>query len=146
MKYSLLLLFIVALLFGCQTNGAHEMETWKEEVRITEKKFSDMAVEKGIVPAFLEFAADDAVINRNDSLIIGIDNIRARFEAMPATSGQLTWTPDFIDVAKSGDLAYTYGKYYFTTVDSVGNEITRTGVFHTVWKRQTDSSWKYVWD
>ena len=25
-------------------------------------------------------------------------------------------------------------------------EVEYKGIFHTVWKRQSDNSWKYVWD
>ena len=139
-------IIIGIILTACSNRESSRLETWKEEVRLTELNFSEMAVKEGIAPAFLHFAAEDAVLNRNDSLIIGIDNIRARFNELPAVQGQLTWAPDFIDVAQSGDLAYTYGKYQYAAVDSTGNEIISNGVFHTVWKRQTDGSWKYVWD
>jgi ketosteroid isomerase-like protein len=30
--------------------------------------------------------------------------------------------------------------------DSVGNKKDFKGIFHTVWKKQKDGSWKYVWD
>jgi ketosteroid isomerase-like protein len=52
----------------------------------------------------------------------------------------------FVDVAASGDLAYTYGQYTISSKDENGKEITKSGVFHTVWKQQSDGSWKYVWD
>jgi ketosteroid isomerase-like protein len=56
----------------------------------------------------------------------------------------LTWSPDFIDVSASGDMAYTYGKYNYTTTDSLGNVSEIEGIFHTVWKRQADGNWKFV--
>ena len=59
---------------------------------------------------------------------------------------ELEWLPDFIDVAKSGDLAYTYGKYTFSSKDTTGAIVKSDGVFHTVWKRQSDGTWKFVWD
>ncbi len=30
--------------------------------------------------------------------------------------------------------------------DSIGNDIDNKGVFHTVWKRQADGEWRFVWD
>ena len=122
------------------------MEAWKEEVRQTEAAFASMALEKGIATAFLYYAADDAVLNRNDSLIIGIENIQKRFDTTPAPAGELSWSPDFIEVSESGDLAYTYGQYEYKLLDSAGTEVIHTGIFHTVWQRQADGSWKYVWD
>ena len=146
MKFSFLNLLAVTILISCSTKDSADLETWKEEIRMTEKRFSEMSVEKGIMPAFLEFAAENAVINRNDTLFIGIEKIRQRFEALPAIQGQLSWSPEFVHVSQSGDLAYTYGYYTYLMTDSVGSEISRKGVFHTVWQRQADGSWKYVWD
>jgi ketosteroid isomerase-like protein len=146
MKISLLNLLVLIILFACSPKDSADLKTWKEEVMMTEKRFSDMSIEKGIKPAFLEFAAENAVINRNDTLIIGIEKIRQRFEALPAVQGQLSWSPEFVHVSRSGDLAYTYGYYTFLMKDSAGSEVSRKGVFHTVWQRQADGSWKYVWD
>lgn len=58
----------------------------------------------------------------------------------------LQWDADFVDVSKSGELAYTYGKYTFTAIDSTGKTIDDKGIFHTVWKKQKDGKWKFVWD
>ena len=100
----------------------------------------------GIGHAFVTYAAEDAVLNRSDSLIIGIESIKKRFSDLPGTPGVLTWEPDFVDVSNSGDLGYTYGHYTYSFSDSLGNIVKRRGVFHTVWKRQADGSWRYVWD
>lgn len=58
----------------------------------------------------------------------------------------LEWEPEFIEVAASGDLGYTYGPYTFISVDSSGKETKSGGIFHTVWKRQANGKWRYVWD
>ncbi|MFC2138829.1 YybH family protein, partial [Bacteroidota bacterium] len=59
---------------------------------------------------------------------------------------KLEWKPDYIDVSTSGDLGYTFGKFTFSAKDTTGKLIESEGIFHTVWKRQEDGSWKYVWD
>ena len=53
---------------------------------------------------------------------------------------------DYIDVAASGDLAYSYGDYQFSALNENNEPVEASGIFHTVWKRQSDGSWKYVWD
>ena len=58
----------------------------------------------------------------------------------------LTWSPTFVDVSQSGDLAYTYGDFTLSFPDSLGQIQKRTGIFHTVWKRQKDGNWRFVWD
>lgn len=49
--------------------------------------------------------------HRNGNIIRGKDSIRAFFVAQKLTEYKLNWSPDFIEVSDSGDLAYTYGKY-----------------------------------
>jgi ketosteroid isomerase-like protein len=43
-------------------------------------------------------------------------------------------------------MAYTYGKYIWKIKETDSTFVEYKGVFHTVWKRQKDNSWKYVWD
>jgi len=49
-------------------------------------------------------------------------------------------------INKTLDLEKEYGKYSYSIIDSTGTEISSNGIFHTVWKKQPDGSWKYVWD
>ena len=141
-------LFLMTLLvFACKSEPSEKQLTeWKEEVRLAEKAFNDMAQEQGLVEAFAHFAADSGVIRRSRKIVKGKADIREWYEKDVRPNETLTWAPTFIDVSNSGDLAYTYGDFTFTYYDSLGNEKQNKGIFHTVWKRQKDGSWKYVWD
>ena len=140
------LFFVLIVLVAACTPSEEQMETWKKEIVDTEAAFAAMAEEEGIASAFLAFAADDAVLMRNNTLIIGKEALKQSLEATAGLNASLSWSPDFVDVSRSGDLAYTYGKFVYTLVDSLGKEEVQEGVFHTVWKRQEDGSWKFVWD
>jgi ketosteroid isomerase-like protein len=96
----------------------------------------------------LHYAADEAVLMRGDILFIGKQELEKLFAGTASTprDEKLTWSPDFVDISASGDLGYTYGNYSYSYTDSTGAKVERTGVFHTVWKRQPDGSWRYVWD
>jgi ketosteroid isomerase-like protein len=124
------------------------IEKWKSEIIEAEQEFAEMALNEGIPKAFLTYAAEDVVLLRNNTLIIGIDSLRESYKSKKSELSKvsLTWKPDFVDVALSGDLGYTYGKYVYTTTDSIGNKNVVEGVFHTVWKKQPDGKWKFVWD
>lgn len=133
------------LLFSCQEKVSEKtLERWKQEIINTESDFCDLAQKEGIKNAFLQYAAQDAVLQRNNQLIKGKDSIKDFMKN--STSKGLSWKPDFVDVSKSGDLGYTYGRYKFVFQDSLGNQKSSEGIFHTVWKRQPDNSWKFVWD
>ncbi|NTW24604.1 MAG: nuclear transport factor 2 family protein [Lentimicrobium sp.] len=122
------------------------MNLLKEEVRTVELDFARMAADSGIETAFLNFAAPGAVLKRGNNLVIGFDSISAYLEENKQPGERLSWSPDFIEVAASGDLAYTYGKFVYLFPDSAGLIQKQEGYFHTVWKRQPDGKWKFVWD
>ena len=142
-----LIFFLASMLSSCDQKTTPEMiESWKAEIVATEKNFSDLAASDGIAKAFLTYAAEDAVLMRNNQVISGWEAIRERLETYPSEGVGLTWKPDFVDVSSAGDLGYTYGTYVLTTTDSLGSTSEQSGIFHTVWKRQSDGNWKFVWD
>ena len=145
-KMFILVLLLIGFISSC-TPDQKEIETWKKEIADTEHAFASMAKTEGISKAFTTFAADGAVLLRNNNLVKGKEAIKKSYEKrLPSGTVSLTGTPDFVDVSASGDLGYTYGKYVYTSTDSLGNIQSNEGIFHTVWKRQRDGSWKFVWD
>ncbi|MDP2724008.1 MAG: nuclear transport factor 2 family protein [Bacteroidales bacterium] len=148
-KNQLLTLFILLVFVSCNVDSQKKSTAkWKNEILKTEQEFNDYAQKEGIPKAFLAFAAAEAVLMRNDSLIVGKSAIANYFNQKKTESSQasLVWKPDFVEVAASGDLGYTYGKYTYTSTDSTGNERVYTGVFHTVWRKQSNGQWRFVWD
>lgn len=146
-KYVYLSLSLLILSVGCnQLETDENIAKWKAEILQVEQDFNDMAKEEGIVEAFYHYAANDGVIKRSGKLVKGNIAIREWYKNDVRPNETLTWKPTFVDVSKSGDLAYTYGDFIFTSVDSTGNKKESTGHFHTVWKRQEDGNWKFVWD
>ena len=120
------------------------IEKWKQEILDTEQQFADLLKEEGMHKAFITFASEEAVLMRNNKLIVGKNNIDQFYKNQD--SKNLEWKPDFVDVAESGDIGYTYGQYIFTSLDSSGKSKVSTGVFHTVWKRRSDGKWRFVLD
>lgn len=148
MKKIILLFFIPILLLSCNSKiEIQSQETLKQEVSKTEDDFKNLSQSKGILEAFYTFADKNAVIKReNDTLIRGKENIKKYYSHPKFEKAFVTWKPDFVEVSKDGEMAYTYGKFSWTFTDSLGNKKDFKGLFHTVWKKQKDGSWKYVWD
>lgn len=139
-----LILAIGVFLTSCNNVDKEEI---KKEIFQAEKAFEKMTAEKGIPQAFYYFADENAVIKReNDTLIIGRENIKTYYEKNNNENAKVNWTADFIDVSDCGNLAYTYGNYRWLIKNDEGEIVEYKGVFHTVWKRQQDGNWKYVWD
>ncbi len=146
MKKEIYLLLVFLFSISACDNTSSQIETWKQEIADTEKAFCEMAQKEGIVRAFEFYAAEDGVIKRGKNVIKGKSEIKAWYKNDTKPGDTLTWIPAFIDVSTSGDMGYTYGDYHFAYLDSLGNQKESRGIFHTVWKRQQDGSWRFVWD
>jgi ketosteroid isomerase-like protein len=147
MKNTIITLVAMLGLFSCNNSGnSKAIDSAKQNILSIEKEFSDYVQKEGISAGFNKYAAEDAVANRNGNLIRGREKIHEFYETTRSKKDKLEWTAEFADVATSGDMAYTYGNYVYTAYDSIGKAREFKGVFHTVWKKQKDGTWKFVYD
>ena len=115
MKKSICYILIILSFISCKkTNHKEDLEKWKSEIVAVENAFNDMAQKEGLIKAFKFYAAEDGVIRRGKKVIKGKNAIADWYTKDVRPNETLTWNPTFIDVSKSGDLAYTYGDYVFT--------------------------------
>lgn len=102
-----------------------------------ERAFAARAHEIGWIPAFCEFsAADGQLVGR-----AGLTPAHERMCALPDDGERnLYWAPSFAGIASSGDLGFTTGPASY--------DATRTPAiqYFTVWRRQSDGSWKWIYD
>ena len=145
-SFFLLLSFISMTLQSCSLNNTHLKERAIIEIKASEKAFADSTKKLGIKKAFLLYADEHAVIQRNDKIIKGKKAIEEYLNSITLKNISLKWSPDFVEVSESGDLGYSYGNYTFEATNSDNDTISSSGIFHTVWKKQPDGSWKYVYD
>jgi len=141
-----LLLVAVLLLTPLFAIAAPDKTKLKAEVAAMEDAFCRMAQEKGVLAAFEHFAAPDvAFIDTDPRKFRGLEAVRERMG--PDTPGaKLTWSASFTDVSDDGTLGYNYGRYESRRPGPDGKESVRTGWFLTIWKRQSDGTWRYVMD
>jgi ketosteroid isomerase-like protein len=139
-----IVLFLLVFIASCDKKSS--IEAAKNEIFRTEQAFEAMAKEKGLSEAFAFYADTIAVLNRGSYVIHGRDSIRQFYRAPRYKGVMLEWKPDFIEVSAAADLGYTFGKFTYTTRDSTGKAISTKGIFHTVWKKQSDGTWRFVWD
>jgi len=148
MKKLLPLLILFLVFASCRKNqeSAGTAADCKQEIIRTEKEFEMMAAEKGLAEAFAFYASDSAVIRSRGKLISGKHEIWKHYTGLTQKDVSLKWSPDFVDVSASCDLGYTYGRFKFSFTDSTGGKVLDSGYFHTVWKKQPDGRWRFVWD
>lgn len=126
------LLFALALCACATAPGAPEADPGA--VIAAERAFAARAGEIGWVPAFREYATADARMGQP-----GYPNAHA---ALPPDDGvrTLQWWPAFAGIARSGDFGFTTGPVSFDEAR------TPRGHYFTVWRKQADGSWKWIYD
>ncbi len=68
------------------------------------------------------------------------------FASPPSTKRSLlAWEPSFAEVARAGDMGYTFGPWEFKQ-DIKDEKPIAYGHFVTVWQKQADGSWKFAVD
>ncbi|MFT3844684.1 MAG: hypothetical protein QM725_06510 [Lacibacter sp.] len=128
---------------GLQNGGEKNPELDKSirEMISTDKAFSEMSSKKGMKKAFLEYAADEAVLLRPGYLPIVDDDVIKFINAQEDTSFTMSWETKGADIASSLDMGYTYGVYAVETSDT-----TLRGTYLSIWRKQPDGKWKFVLD
>ena len=122
---------------------AEYMDSLRNDLLKTDIAFSKVSEEKGRNAAFVEYAADNATLLRPfSSPLTGRDSIKAMLSMHPDSTYKLTWTPISSDVAKSGEIGFTYGTYSLD-IKNVGHE---EGTYATVWHKDSTKTWKFILD
>ena len=143
MKTILLAGIVILFLSGCCRNNQQDL---RNEIMEVDRAFNDVAQTESVAAAFERYSADSVILFRNGiTPIVGKGDLIGSFMNFPPEAS-LVWEPYFVDVAASGDLGYTLGSYVLTMVDSSGAEKSAKGNYVTIWKKQTDGEWKFVFD
>jgi uncharacterized protein (TIGR02246 family) len=93
------------------------------------------------------FYTDDVIGMEPDAPVVqGKENKQRIFETMIKEKAEVSWKPVKVEVARSGDLAYSWGKGKVSTKDKKGKVTETTGKYVSVWKKQADGGWKIAID
>jgi ketosteroid isomerase-like protein len=100
-----------------------------------ERAFAVDGLTLGIKGSFLKHSAADALVFQPDPV-----NAHAAFGAQPdgPPGPKLEWWPLWAGISRDGNFGFTTGPY---AVDGA-----RKGHYFTVWKRQADGGWKWIFD
>jgi hypothetical protein len=130
----------LSLLFAVSAQAATANPADPAAVVAAERAFAARAGVVGVGPSFLEYMTDDAIVFSPDPLLAKAVYGVLPPPKLPKDGGtKLNWWPNFAGVARSGDLAFTTGP---ATVNG-----GKPGIFYfTVWSRQRDDGWKWVYD
>lgn len=68
------------------------------------------------------------------------------FESIFKEKPEISWTPSHVEVARSGDLGYSWGTGKMVTKNKNGRPVVTHIKCVSVWKKQPDGSWKIAVD
>jgi ketosteroid isomerase-like protein len=58
----------------------------------------------------------------------------------------ISWQPQTVEVSQDGDMAYLIENSQVSFTDSVGKSVTQNNKAVSVWRKQSNGSWKNVVD
>ncbi|WP_112662092.1 YybH family protein [Microvirga flavescens] len=113
-----------------------------QELIEVDRAFNAMGQKEGVGKAFIAYSAEGAttLIRPGNMPILSKGELIEVFSKVQGSS--LSWEPLKAEIAASGDLGYTFGRYKV----SENGEVKSHGVYVSIWKKQADGSWKFVLD
>src|SRR6185312_11661024 len=134
-----LLLIMTLSFFSCEERKEPPQQSSTHEILNADISFSDMSRQIGMKKAFLQYIDNEGVLLRPDHFpIVGADAIDY-ISVLSDTAYKLSWAPTHAEIAKSGELGYTYGVYQLELKDT-----TLKGTYVNIWKKENDGEWKFV--
>ena|ERR1051326_5835680 len=134
MRRWIVLLLTVALVAGCRATANVQQD--RDALMARDKEWGTTT--KDLDKFVSYYAADASVYPPGTPVVTGTGAIRNAFNGMWSAPGfALQFGATKADVSKAGDVGYTTGTYELTM-----NGTTEKGKYVTIWKKQSDGTWK----
>ena len=140
------LTFLVSFFFICAASAA-DTKAIEQALRDLDAQWSAAAAAKDLEKTISFYSENALVLPTNAPAATTKDTIRNTWKDLLASPGvAISWKTAKVEVARSGDIAYTTGTYELTMNDASGKPINDSGKYVEVWKKQTDGKWKVAVD
>jgi ketosteroid isomerase-like protein len=140
-------------LAGCDHKGwrsHHHADTAKiaADIKAQEAQWEKDYAARNVDALANQYAADAALGSPGAALATDAASRRKEIEALTSDPNmKITFASDRIQVARSGELAYSRGHYTLQMTDPATKQpATSSGTYVTVYGKQSDDSWKAVED
>jgi ketosteroid isomerase-like protein len=134
------LLLSVTLTFGQKTRA-------EQTLRDLDTEWSAAAGAKNLDKTVSYYAEGALVMPPNAPAATTKDAIRKMWkELLESPGAAISWKTTKVEIARSGELAYSSGTYEFTMNDASGKPMPDHGKYLEVWKKQPEGDWKVVAD
>jgi uncharacterized protein (TIGR02246 family) len=137
----------VCCLSGCQNKVADTRIQDEDAIRAADAATLRAAKAKDVNGAVVNYTEDSSWLPPNAPMINGKAAIREGWaKLIGSPEFNIDWQIDKLEIAWSGDLAYTIYTYQLAFEDADGKPIADRGKDMAVWKKQADNTWKMVDD
>ena len=135
-------IIIAAILFSsCNTKQPDASKQAVEDITKADIAMSDLATREGFYQALLKYADDSLIIPREGKLpMIGKGEVTKAW-AEKSVIKELTWKPIRVEATQNAEMGYSFGYAIYK-----GKDTTTYTNYCTIWKKQKDGSWKFVYD
>jgi uncharacterized protein (TIGR02246 family) len=138
---------LMGVLAGMGCASANAPADAASEVLRVDAEWSQAAQARDLDRILSYWAQDAIVYPPGAPALVGKAAIREYVAKSLQTPGfAISWKSDRAVVSKSGDMAYATGRNRVTFLGPDGKSVTVDGKAVTVWRKQTDGSWKCVID
>ena len=145
----------VLLFVSCNFFDRHEQldeqgkeikKNWREAeaLKNVDMEFSAYSRDSGMKKAYYEFLDEDGVVLRPQNYPLEGAAALDFLSQIDDSKIEVTWAVQGADVAKSGELGYTYGIFFVT--DKESKDTIENGTYNMIWRKQKSGSWKVVMD
>ena len=125
-------------------------DRWHSQPTLDELRSADAAWAKAAetrdLEAYLSFFAPDALLLWPDRPRVEPKDARTALSGLASPTYHLTWKLTHADVAESGELGYTSGRYEQAFTAKDGIRMREQGKCTIIWRRQADGKWRSVVD
>lgn len=137
-------ILLLVLCYSCnlfQTKKSTATLEDKIKMMDADRAFSQMSIDKGMKAAFMEYIDSNGVLLKPGQYpIVGADAIDFMIQ-QDDSAYKLQWKPTKGAIAESGEMGYTFGLYALKLSEK---DTTIYGTYVTIWKKQSNGSWKFV--
>ena len=143
-------LFVSVVLFIIVSCNQSQVDLKAEEATImkADSTWAALAKESKDADKIVSYWADDAVVLApGQPMVKGKDALRKMVEDSKNIPGfSITWKSSDIHFSPDGKLAYMSGENLMTMNDSTGKKVSMPGRGYTIWRKESDGTWKCIVD
>ncbi len=131
---------------GCSQEGPMSFPPSADILMQADRDFDAAVAEGGSAAWASWFASDGRMVQPGIGLIQGRDKIQPLMVGLDDPNTSLRWTPDYAEIAASGDLGWTTGTYVSEGVAPDGSVARGEGRYVSIWTLDAQGAWKVAID